>query len=135
MLLEGLKSEDIDGEVSAYQQKALLGIYGMVNKARPIFKFKNGVSALYPATVASSDCSEVYGTSKYFKNVCGDIKVDINGDAPPNTVGKDVFVFYYTKYNIIPLGQPEDAIRPISDYCNRNSEKTKWSWLCCMGYL
>lgn len=123
MLLEGLKAEDIDGKVSAYQPKALHGIYGMVNKARPIFKFENGVSALYPATVASSTCNKKYGTSKYLQNVCGDIKVDINGDAPPNTVGKDVFVFYYTKYNIIPLGYVEDTARPISKFCNRNSEE------------
>ncbi len=134
MILTSLKSENIDGKVSAYQPKALHGIYGMTNKARPIFKFENGVSALYPATVASSTCEYAYGTSKYLQNVCGDIKVDINGDAPPNTVGKDVFVFYYTKYNIVPLGYVEDTSRPISKFCSLNS-KEKLNGHSCSSWV
>ena len=68
-------------------------------------------------------CSSVAVDTKYLQNVCGDIKVDINGDAPPNVVGKDVFVFYYTKYNIVPLGYVEDTLRPISKFCNRKSNE------------
>lgn len=42
-------------------------------------------------------------------NVCGEIDVDINGDKLPNRVGKDFFVFYYTKYGIVPAGTKDDT--------------------------
>lgn len=35
-------------------------------------------------------------------NVCGLIWTDINGKQPPNTIGKDVFVFFIMKNRIIP---------------------------------
>lgn len=38
--------------------------------------------------------------SKY----CGEIWVDINGSKLPNVAGKDLFIFYYTKDNILPYG-------------------------------
>lgn len=36
------------------------------------------------------------------KNVCGIIWTDINGKQAPNTIGKDVFVFFIQKDRIIP---------------------------------
>lgn len=36
------------------------------------------------------------------KNVCGLMWTDINGKQPPNTIGKDVFVFFILKDRIIP---------------------------------
>lgn len=58
-------------------------------------------------TILDEKCSIQHGNSKVLKNVCGEIFVDLNGPKPPNTTGKDVFLFLYTKYGIVPVGLPD----------------------------
>ena len=43
-------------------------------------------------------------TSGNIKEICGQMRVDINGQKFPNVLGRDVFSFYITKTKIIPTG-------------------------------
>lgn len=80
--------------------------------------------------VRDADCSENNGASKELSNVCGVFDIDINGKATPNQVGKDIFSFYITKYNIIPLGSQDDT-----DSFDRNCKKTSDGWGCAAWVL
>lgn len=51
--------------------------------------------------VSSINCT---GSSGGIKNICGLIRVDLNGKRQPNTMGRDVFSFHVTKDKIIPTG-------------------------------
>ena len=51
---------------------------------------------------------------------CADFSVDINGTAPPNTTGRDIFYFYVFKNRITPMGAAgPELIRSFEDFCNR----------------
>ena len=65
----------------------------------------NGIMVL----VNSGLCNEVRGTGKYLSNVCAWVFIDINGEKAPNTMGKDLFGFYLTKYGIIPCGTKNET--------------------------
>lgn len=54
------------------------------------------------------------GSSESLKNAIGDVYFDINGDKGPNTLGKDTFAFWITKYGVIPIGTPDDTTLPFS---------------------
>ena len=69
-------------------------------------------------TIMSSECKANRGTSPALQNVCGEIFVDVNGKTPPNATGKDVFLFYYTKFGLIPMGTAEETGFPFDTYCN-----------------
>ena len=58
-------------------------------------------------TILDEKCSSQHGNSKFLKNVCGEMMIDLNGPKPPNATGKDVFLFLYTKYGIVPVGLPD----------------------------
>ena len=47
--------------------------------------------------------------------------VDVNARQNPNTYGRDVFVFYWTKYGIVPVGSVEETsgVMPFSN-CSRS---------------
>ena len=52
--------------------------------------------------------------------VCADFSVDINGTAPPNTTGRDIFYFYVFKDRITPMGVAgTELLRSFEDFCNR----------------
>lgn len=57
----------------------------------------------------NENCDENNGSTKQLQSVCGGLAVDINGNSGPNTLGKDVFTFYISKYGIIPRGTPENT--------------------------
>ena len=67
------------------------------------------------------DCSIVRGTTNALKNVCFEIMVDVNARQNPSTYGRDVFVFYWTKYGIVPVGSVEETsgVMPFST-CSRS---------------
>lgn len=59
----------------------------------------------------SKECkykTDTAGDTEQLKNICGGLHVDINGSKGPNTFGKDFFLFYVTKYGIIPAGSSSD---------------------------
>lgn len=67
-----------------------------------------------------------YGESQPLSNMFGFINVDINGDKTPNTLGKDVFQFYVTKYGLVPLGIAEDTHYPLSTCFDLGSGCATW---------
>ena len=60
-------------------------------------------------TILSPQCNKNVGTSTALQNVCGEFFVDVNGKKGPNATGKDVFMFYYTKYGVTPVGTKEET--------------------------
>lgn len=69
-------------------------------------------------TIMSAECKANRGTSPALQNVCGEMFVDVNGKTPPNATGKDVFMFYYTKFGVIPMGTAEETGFPFDTHCN-----------------
>lgn len=57
----------------------------------------------------------VKGTSTGLDSTYGWIMVDINGDKGPNTMGKDNFSFWITKYGIVPFGSAFDNDHPLEN--------------------
>lgn len=56
----------------------------------------------------NTDCSIKRGQTNALASICAEVFVDVNAQKPPNTYGKDVFVFYWTKYGIIPAGSSKE---------------------------
>ena len=46
--------------------------------------------------------------------------MDINGTAPPNTIGRDIFYFWVFENSIKPMGLADDPLRPFEDACDEN---------------
>jgi len=64
----------------------------------------------------TSDCSTPVGDTLSLQNACGIYYVDVNGFKRPNQWGIDTFLFYLTKYGIVPAGTPPDTqFRFLSD--------------------
>lgn len=55
------------------------------------------------------------------RNTCGEIWVDINGKARPNTVARDIFIFLYTRDKILPYGYDKTDVPLSSTTCKKNS--------------
>lgn len=53
-------------------------------------------------------------------NRCGDFRVDINGNKPPNAFGKDIFLFHLTRNAIVPMGTRNDNWYPLKTHCNKD---------------
>lgn len=68
--------------------------------------------------------------SKYLKEVCGLIGVDINGVKGPNILGKDTFYFWITKYGALPVGTEFEKTYNLADYCNLTSDKGNNGYAC-----
>ena len=60
------------------------------------------------------------------KNSIGHLLVDVNGNKEPNTLGKDVFQFWITKYGIFPLGTVDDTDTPFSSCRTTGQGCTAW---------
>ena len=54
------------------------------------------------------------GDNEPLSQTIGIADVDINGGKAPNTYGKDVFVFYITKWGVLPMGTPNETDYPLS---------------------
>lgn len=63
----------------------------------------------------------------------GEIWVDINGHSKPNTAGKDLFLFYYTKDAIYPFG--ENYINTNTPLSKTNCKKTDCGYDCTAWVL
>lgn len=57
----------------------------------------------------STTCAAVNGTGQQYSNVCGTFLVDVNGFKTPNRLGVDLFMFYLTKYGIVPAGGVQET--------------------------
>lgn len=44
-------------------------------------------------------------------NACGNVMIDVNGFAPPNTIGRDIFHFAILENRLVPYGTANDTFR------------------------
>ena len=94
----------------------------------PIAVFADG-SVIVGTTVNSPTCEGVQGTSENLKHVCGEVFVDINGPKPPNATGKDVFIFWFTRYGVVPRGLPEESAK-MATLCNIKNKNFLNGYAC-----
>lgn len=74
------------------------------------------IAASYPTCTTYN-----WGSTPALSNPCGDFYVDINGFKAPNQFGKDLFIFYLTKYGIVPAGTASDNNGYSFGGCNVSS--------------
>lgn len=100
------------------------GIYD--DSTNPKLRLADGtlIKASVPSAVYAS-CNQATGTSTALKSVCGIYDIDINGDRPPNQIGKDLFRFWVTKYGIVPTGSVSETSFTFANTCD-NSNSTGW---------
>ena len=79
--------------------------------------------------IYAENCDKVMGRG-VLNNVCGEFFVDLNGVKAPNTIGKDIFVFYITKTSIIPFGTQIETYRPFEKNCVVNSTGAGYGYGC-----
>lgn len=69
--------------------------------------------------------SGLLGSESYLVQTCAIIYVDTNGQVPPNTLGKDTFIFYITNGKgpqLYPAGGKDDKVSGDFDYWNYNNQ-------------
>lgn len=91
------------------------GVYD--NLAYPKLKLADG-TLLFGSVDSNSNCTNIRGTTQELQSECGTYFVDINGYKNPNQLGKDVFIFYLTKYGIIPTGTASDTVITFGGNCS-----------------
>ena len=72
------------------------------------------------------DVHNTFGETLPLRNIIGYYNIDINGDKGPNIWGKDMFLFYITKYGVIPSGTPSDIMHPLSGCKTQGTGCTAW---------
>lgn len=84
------------------------GTYSLDAPGRAKALLNNGVSI---GTYSyGSGCTNNQGTTSALQNICAIFYIDVNGAKLPNLVGDDVFVFWITKYGIVPRGTVNDTV-------------------------
>ena len=116
-----------DSCANKYDRESLDGT--AFSKFTPRLVFADGTT-IVGTTVSSGTCSSVVGTSKMLQNVCGQLFIDLNGPKPPNATGKDVFLFYFTKYGIVPMGTAEETSYSLDKYCNLSKKNSLNGYGC-----
>lgn len=106
-------SYDKEGCFPSNGYKTLAGVKGdnitAINNGHVKFILNSGESVSF--FLNSKECkynSDTAGDTKELKNICGGLHVDINGLQAPNVFGRDLFLFWVTKYGIIPVGAQAD---------------------------
>lgn len=127
------RCNDREKECPTYARKSLDGTE--FNKFTERLVLADGTT-IVGLTVLSPTCELEYGTSKALKNVCGEFMIDLNGSKPPNKTGEDVFLFYYTKYGVIPCGMSEitKSNRTFESMCNK-SVSDKINGYACTAWV
>lgn len=75
-------------------------------------------------------CNQVRGSSLSLRNTCGSYIVDLNGIKGPNTVGKDAFWFWLTKYGIVPMGDKNASVWSFNSGCINTSGDYIFGYSC-----
>lgn len=84
----------------------------------------------------ANDCNLVRGSSDALKSVCAELYVDINGKQFPNTFGRDTFIFYWTKYGIVPVGTKEESSHiTFGSTCSKNKSSLYSGYGCAAWVL
>ncbi len=88
----------------------------------------NGL-AFWTLTYANN-CTQNLGNTKELSSICGTIGVDLNGFKKPNQLGRDTFYFYFTKYNVLPMGTKDDKNFPLSSHCKTSIQSANNGYAC-----
>ena len=139
-ILAGIKVEDISDKNLRYETNYLNNANRtiMANDnftIQPYFVLPGGVVFMH-GWVSSKTCSHGSSSDNMFLkgNICGDFRVDINGQEKPNIIGIDQFQFYVTKKGIVPMGYAGDT-RPIETLCNPKGEPVKLNGYSCASWV
>lgn len=79
------------------------------NQHKQYARFLLADGSVWTSYIYSADCTYNFGSSKQLNHVCGEFEIDINGHKSPNTIGRDYFTFYVTKYGIVPAGSADET--------------------------
>lgn len=99
------------------------GSYGIIDQ-KPYAKLSlvDGTLIMGYTNSYTPGCSTpTSGNSPAIQNTCGNYYIDINGYKPPNQWGKDLFMFYLTKYGIIPSGTQQENNYSFTSECNKDT--------------
>ena len=88
-------------------------------------RLNDGTSFLTKAN--NNYISAFQGVNDQMDHIFAFVSVDVNGDKGPNTLGKDYFNFYVTKYGILPVGTPADGEAPLSGCRVLGNGCTAWA--------
>ena len=80
-------------------------------------------------------CNLRRGNSEALKHVCAELYVDINGSQLPNTFGRDAFLFYWTKYGIVPVGSKDESSHLSFSTCSKNDTGSNSGYGCAAWVL
>lgn len=81
----------------------------------------------------TANCISNFGTTANLKQGCAYIYADINGSKSPNTIGKDIFLFYLLKNQLFPTGTANDTNYVFSSDCAK--ESASWGNSCTAWVL
>lgn len=87
------------------------------------------------------NCSRSIGQFNTTKTICGSVEVDLNGTQKPNVNGRDYFVFWLTKYGIVPNGTSDILTEDPNSFdtsCNKkegNSGHGCAAWVIYNGNM
>lgn len=98
------------------------------NAANPKLRLVDGT--LWIGWTQSPNCSLNRGNSLALQHICGEYWVDVNGYKKPNQVGNDVFIFYLTKYGIIPMGVSQDTTIAFASAMGCNDKDNSYGFGC-----
>lgn len=100
------------------------------NYSQDYTKFQLADGSIILGLVISSECTSITGFTKILSSVCGHLYVDINGYQKPNQWGVDYFMFYLTKYGIMPVGTEDDKSWMANTYClNKTTGVACTAWV------
>lgn len=73
--------------------------------------------SIWAVGVTNGSCNGSFGSTQALQNTCGYFYIDVNGLKSPNTVGKDLFLIYVTKYGMIPTGTSNEGAYTFAGDC------------------
>ncbi len=128
------RCNELEKECPSYARKSLDGTEFSKFSERLVLVDGTMINSV---TVLSPTCELEYGTSKALKNVCGEFLVDLNGSKLPNKTGEDVFIFYYTKYGVVPAGMSEitKTNNTFESLCNKSVSNRLNGYACTAWVL
>ncbi len=101
--------ENGDFSIDNYDTVSRLKTYVLSNGMKILFLREAGQCAVksnftYDSSLYDGPPYGTYGLG------CGGFYVDVNGNKNPNTVGKDIFLFYLVQDGVIPAGMPQEYV-------------------------
>ena len=97
------------------------GSYINLNNSPLYSKVKLNDGSLLGFRVRDANCNSQRGSTLQLQTVCAMVYVDNNGDKNPNKIGVDTFVFYITKFGVVPTGTSGETAQIFTSTCNKSN--------------